>query len=116
MDVVEKVYGNDTVRIAYLAMLLILLLMIVWYTFPAGAEKLEGNQIYTAGATMRVLGQQFTSTDQGANDIVYNDEIKNWKDFKPSEGLVNERGNPDFWEINSTLNAYKEEQLPGYIA
>jgi len=51
----------------------------------APSEKLEGNQIYTAGATMRVLGQQFTSTDQGENDIVYNDEITKWSDVNGTE-------------------------------
>jgi hypothetical protein len=35
---------------------------------------------------------------------------------KKRENLINERGEPDFWETNSTLNAYKEEQIPGYTS
>ncbi len=34
------------------------------------------NQVFTSGATMRRLGQVFSSTDQGQQTTVYNDEIK----------------------------------------
>lgn len=73
---------SSSVKVSYFAILLFLLILAVWYLSSSAAENLEGNQIYTAGATMRVLGQQFSSTDQGSNDIVYNDEIKNWNDYK----------------------------------
>lgn len=111
-----KLLNNHSLKIVYFAVLLYLLFLVVWYLsyLSVSSEKLEGNQIYTAGANMRMLGQEFTSTNQGENTIVYNDELRNWNDYK-KERLVNQRGEPDFWEINNTLNAYKEEQIPGYI-
>lgn len=81
---------SPNVKLLYFGLLILFVLLIVWYlkNMSSKAEQLEGNQIYTAGATMRVLGQQFTSTDQGSNDIVYNDEIKDWNNYK-QEGLMN---------------------------
>jgi hypothetical protein len=67
------------------------------------SENMEG-RIYTSGADLRDWGPQFTSTDQ---DLSSNPGY--------SEHLVNERGEPDFWEINPTLNAFREQQIPGYL-
>lgn len=73
-------------------LVLVLILLCVVFCHKSGSgyqEHLDGNHIYTAGATMRVLGSQFTSTNQGENDVVYNDEINNWKDYnKSTERLV----------------------------
>jgi hypothetical protein len=80
---------SSLAKVVYFGLLILLLIFVLYYfgLFSSRAEKLEGNQIYTAGATMRVLGQQFTSTDQGSNDIVYNDELKNWGDYKKAENF-----------------------------
>lgn len=75
---------NSSLKLLYFVILILLLVIIVYYMKMKcdKKEKLEDNQIYTAGATMRVVGQQFTSTDQGESDIVYNDELRNWNDYK----------------------------------
>lgn len=58
----------------------ILALWVFWnhYSLPK-KESLTGNDlfddgIYTSGATMRRLGQIFTSTDQGVPTTIYNKE------------------------------------------
>jgi hypothetical protein len=64
------------------AIIIILLLFIIWKL--VSAERLLGdyigsglpNQIYDSGATMRRLGQVFSSTDQGSSTYISNDEIK----------------------------------------
>ena len=77
-------HNSPTVRILYFIVLILLLVLFVYYArcYCMSAEHLVDPQIYTSGATMRILGTQFTSTDQGSDDIVYNDELKNWKDYK----------------------------------
>lgn len=52
---------NSKVKLAYFAVLLLVLIMILY--FSKSTEGLE-NQIYTAGASMRMVGQEFTSTNQ----------------------------------------------------
>lgn len=65
---------NPVVRLVYFAVLIVVVILILsYFKKMSGAEHLEGNQIYTAGASMRVLGSQFSSTNQGENEIVYNE-------------------------------------------
>jgi multidrug resistance efflux pump len=49
-----------------LALILILLFFGYWLHQQEFFSSTGGSHIYTSGATMRVIGQQFTSTDQGA--------------------------------------------------
>lgn len=73
--------ANVILAVAILVVLLILIARIY------GNERMKNerpvylgdgvnNQVYTSGATMRRLGQVFSSTDQGQQTTVYNDEIK----------------------------------------
>lgn len=59
------------------AIVVVILLCVLFCTSP---EHLDGNHIYTAGATMRVIGSQFTGTNQGSNDVVY-DEATDWSNY-----------------------------------
>lgn len=65
----------------------ILIVLVILVARIYGNERMKGeqpayiggglnNQVYTSGATMRRLGQVFSSTDQGQQTTVYNDEIK----------------------------------------
>ena len=77
-------------KVLYFAVLLILLLVIVWFlrTRPS-SEHLAKNQVYTSGATQRVIGTLFSEPTQGEYDITYNDEIKDWKDYKKPDNYMN---------------------------
>jgi hypothetical protein len=92
--------------------------------------------VFTSGATMRRLGQEFGGTNQGTYGIVHNAELVELipgaaggncqQTCTPStsmdtiygvvgtERLVNERGEPDFWEISSELNSYRNKRNHGY--
>jgi hypothetical protein len=106
---------SHLITVVYFAVLLVLLLLIVW-SLRNKKENLIGSgvqdQVFTAGATIRRLGQEFSGTNQGEYTIVHNDELK---ELVPGsvgkERLVSERGEPDFWEISSELNAYKDSQV-----
>jgi len=80
------------------------------------------DQVFTSGATIRRLGQDFSSTNQGPYTIVHNADLKELvPGVVPSassdvERLVNERGEPDFWEISSELDAYRSSQTAGMAA
>lgn len=67
-----------------LCAIIILVVILICVLFCNAPEGLKGNQIYTAGATMRVIGSQFTGTNQGSYDIVYNDDIDTWDDYNKS--------------------------------
>jgi hypothetical protein len=83
----------------------------------------------TSGATMRTLAQEFSGTNQEDRSIISNAEVamldptlstvaRPVNIFAPEsrgERLVNERGEPDFWEIGSELSAYKASQAPGMM-
>jgi len=73
--------ANMILAVAILVVLIILVARIY------GNERMKGeqpayiggglnDQVFTSGATMRRLGQVFSSTDQGQQTTVYNDEIK----------------------------------------
>ncbi|MFA6089421.1 MAG: hypothetical protein WC755_06160 [Candidatus Woesearchaeota archaeon] len=116
----DKILGNKLTHVVYFAVLIVLIFLILWQMRSMN-QKTEGligsgiqDQVFTSGATIRRLGQEFSGTNQGEYTVVHNDELK---ELIPgvipskSERLVNERGEPDFWEISSELNAYKESQV-----
>jgi hypothetical protein len=119
-DFTRKLVSSSTVVAVYFAVLILIIFMIMWSlsSMNKKTENLIGSgiqdQVFTSGATIRRLGQEFTGTNQGEYTIVHNDELK---ELIPGvvagkrERLVNERGMPDFWEISSELNAYKESQV-----
>jgi hypothetical protein len=120
---------NKQLKVAYFSALLILLILVVWYLYKINKngenlDQPEPPQIYTSGATMRVIGQEFTATNQGDDDRQYNilsdtydpkvlsarqkDEIR---EISKREYLVNQTTPPDFWEINPILSQFKDEML-----
>jgi hypothetical protein len=132
-------------RTLYFAVLLVVVLLLVWliYNKNCGSERFLGDGTvmsaapYTSGATMRRLGQDFSSTNQGEYTTVHNDELKELvpglikgpsvssaavpavakaaaANMPKKEWLVNERGFPDFWEIGSELSAYKDDVSAGF--
>ena len=74
-----------SINSAVLIVVVLLSLWVLWkHNGMGGKENLIGNDlfddgIYTSGATMRRLGQIFTSTDQGVPMTIYNKENKNEK-------------------------------------
>lgn len=119
----KKIMDNPWVQLTYYAVLILLVFIIVWYMMKPSSERLLGSgvqdQVFTSGATMRRLGQEPTSTNQGEYTIVHNAELK---ELVPGivgnsqERLVNERGEPDFWEISSELDAYRSSQVASMAA
>jgi hypothetical protein len=118
----SKLLSNPLTTVVYFALLILIVILILWQLRSATstAEGLIGSgvqdQVFTSGATIRRLGQEFGSTNQGEYTVVHNDELKELvPGIIPKKGsmerLVNERGEPDFWEISSELNAYKESQV-----
>lgn len=122
----EELLKNPNAVVFYFAVLLVLVFLCVYHLrlLSKGKEHLIGSGIteaaapFTSGATMRRLAQNFSSTNQGEQTTVYNAEIK---ELVPDavgkkERLVNERGEPDFWEISRELGAYKDSQTAGMAA
>ncbi len=130
MESLTEAAKNPNVVVVYFAVLLVLVILCLYLCTSKKSEGFLGNGTvmsaapYTSGATMRRLGQDFSSTNQGEYTTVHNDEIK---ELVPGiisgppahamaakkERLVNERGFPDFWEIGSELSAYKDQQAAG---
>jgi hypothetical protein len=113
--------------VIYVAIFIILTILLVHY-LSKYSEYLEdkigtnAEEIYTAGATMRVIGQAFSSADQDTRPRQYNildpeihrdyklyemhrDQIKELN----NEHMVNEARAPEFWELNPILGQFKEE-------
>jgi hypothetical protein len=63
------------------AAIIILILMVLWlFVFRPVPEKYVGKslsemEIYTSGATLRRLGQVFSSTNQGVQTTIYNADV-----------------------------------------
>ncbi len=77
-------FAENAIAALFAVAILILVFYGLFYALGL-AEKLDNNHIYTAGATMRVLGQQFSSTDQGTSDLTYNDLTNDWNKYSSSE-------------------------------
>ncbi|MEM3063704.1 MAG: hypothetical protein QW303_09225, partial [Nitrososphaerota archaeon] len=72
--------------------------------------------IFTSGATMRRLGTEFSQPSQGEYTTPMLADVKELlPGVAPSrEDLVSERAEPNFWEIGSELEAYREHAASGY--
>jgi hypothetical protein len=133
----DKAIKNPYVVAFYFALLLVLVVLCLYWCKAGKSERFLGDGTvmsaapYTSGATMRRLGQDFSSTNQGEYTTVHNDELKELVPglikgpapavaaavaAKKKERLVNERGFPDFWEISNDLSAYKDETAAGFQA
>lgn len=136
----EDCVSSPMTTCVYFACVLLLLVLCVYHL-----NKLSGKQEHytgvglghgggyggeTSGATQRTLSQEFSGTNQQDRSIISNAEIAQvdptlssvgravdiFSGDNGSERLVNERGEPDFWEIGSELAAYKAAQAPGMRA
>src|SRR5271170_390610 len=124
---IEELMGNATAQFVYcatLAVVIIVILIMVWRMSStmssSGSEYFHGSgvvdRVFSSGATQRRLSQEQTGTNQGEYTVVHNAEIKELIPGVipgPSERLVNQRGEPDFWEISAELDAYRSSQASG---
>ena len=125
----KEILENANAVVVYFAILLVLVFLVVYHLSKTqrkehaqgvylGTGTTDSTVPFTSGATMRVLGQEFSGTDQGTYGIVHNAELKELVGNKAlglsKERLVNERGMPDFWEISSELGAYRDEQAAAF--
>ena len=125
---------SHTTVCVYFSVVLVLLLLCVYQLskLPKAKEHYTGVGLghsggyngATSGATVRTLGQEFSGTNQEDRSIISNAEISQldpdlsrvgravdiFANSHHGERLVNERGEPDFWEISSELAAYKASQ------
>lgn len=135
----DKCLNSSRTKCLYFGAILVLLVLVVFLLSGFGKkERLVGEGLgvlgntggQTSGATQR-HATELTATNQQdrttvltadvaelapglsqvgrAVDIYYEPEMK-------PERLVNERGEPDFWEIGSTLDAYRRSQVSGMAA
>lgn len=117
METIKSTYNSEPVRFWYFAVLIVLVLLITFYLFKLsskGENFLGGgvqDQVFTSGATMRRLGQEFSQPGQGEHTTVYNAEIKEMlPGVVPSrtpERLVSEREPPVFYDVSAELGAYQ---------
>ena len=132
----EDCVSSPMTMCVYFGCVLLLLILCVYHLNKLGGKQEHytgvglghggGYSGQTSGSTVRTLGQEFSGTNQLDRSIISNAEIAQ---VDPSlsqvgravdifggnstERLVNERGEPDFWEISSELGAYKQSQTPG---
>lgn len=136
MDFFKNCQESPATVCIYSGLVLLLLVLCVYHLNKlSGGKKLEhytgvglghggGYDGATSGATQRTLAQEFSGTNQQDRSIISNAEIAQitglsevgravdiFADVSPQERLVNERGEPDFWEIGSELSAYKQSQV-----
>jgi hypothetical protein len=137
MEFFKNVQESPSVVCVYFACLLVLIVLCVYHLnkLSKGKEHYTGVGLghgggydgATSGATQRTLAQEFSGTNQEDRSIISNAEVANLDPvlsqvgrpvdiFSPTvlarnERLVNERGEPDFWEIGSELAAYKQSQV-----
>jgi hypothetical protein len=136
-DMFKSCCDSPVVRGLYFAVLLILLVVVV-YKLSNSSEHYTGTGLghgggyggATSGATLRVLGTDLSSTNQQDRQTVSNAEVAAvqpqlslvgrpvdiYAGMNDRERLVNGRGEPDFWEISSQLDAYKTSQIPAMQA
>lgn len=83
-----------------------------------GDGTVQTNTPFTSGATMRVLSQLPTATNQSDREWISNSEIKELIPGVVSSGagkerLVSVRADPNFFEIGDELSAYQSESSAG---
>jgi hypothetical protein len=130
----DAIMSDSVAKVVYFATLLVLILLLVW-CMKGGkrSEHYTGGGImlapFSSGASQR-HAQEFTGTNQGAYSIIHNNDLQQWVPGSTGPGpyaapamatpvgerLVNERGEPDFWEISSELDSYRNKQNSGYQA
>lgn len=119
-----------------MALIILLLLFVVYHlnNIDKSTKKAEhytgvglghggGYSGQTSGATLRTIAQEFSGTNQMDRQTLSNAEVASIAPdlssvgrpvdiyAAPPERLVNERGEPDFWEIGNELAAYKQSQV-----
>jgi len=129
----DQIINSSSTRLAYFAVLLLLVVLVVYHLREAsGSENLvsgtpaAGNSYgnMSAGANGR-FQQEFSATNQDAFGTVLTADVAasthgqasqvgfpGYKNSFDNERLVNGRGEPDFWTIDSELAAYKRSQAP----
>lgn len=121
LDKVDRALSNVWVKIAVVT---ILLIIVVMWLMPKkehylGEGTVQTNVPFTSGATMRVLSQLPTATDQSEREWVSNSEIKELIPGIVSapggkrERLVSVRADPNFFEIGDELAAYQSDSSAG---
>lgn len=82
-----------------------------------GDGTVQTNTPFTSGATMRVLSQLPTATNQADREWISNSEIKELIPGVVSSGgkerLVSVRADPNFFEIGDELAAYQSDSSAG---
>lgn len=123
-DTIEKV-GKvlDTVWWKIVVTVVLIIIVVMWLMpkkeHYLGDGTVQTNVPFTSGATMRVLSQLPTATDQSEREWVSNAEIKELIPgivSGPSgkkERLVSVRADPNFFEIGDELAAYQSDQSTG---
>ena len=117
----DQIVNSSTTRLAYFAVLLFLVVLIVYHLREASSEGMVSG---TPGANAR-FQQEFSGTNQNNRNTVLTADVAasthgdasntgypNYGNSDRGEQLVNGRGEPDFWEIQSELAAYKRSQAP----
>ena len=88
MGDIEKCLKKPEILVS-IVILLIIILYLVFGRSENYSESGIGNnyQVYTSGATVRRLGQKFTSTNQGVYTTIHNADISGVDD-KPVEVVI----------------------------
>jgi len=91
--------------------ILILLLLILYYVVPKKGENFDGfrGQSYSAGATQRVVQQEFSGTNQQPYESGYNTQILNQLPLPESSRNVTERFSPS--SAKQTRGPLRQEEI-----
>lgn len=93
-------FGSEQATCAYFVLVLLILVLVFYSLRPS--ENLENqNYIYTSGANQRFAGE-FSSANQGDYTTGYNFQVP-----LKSENLTAYPDEPDLWAVGSDLSAYK---------
>ena len=130
----KELASSHWTKLAFGAVVLVMLAMLVFAEYGPKPENLVvdrplaslGGYAGTSGANARHM-TELSATNQQPYGNIHTADVAGSSDLsqvgKPSvnmsvghsdsEGLVNGRGEPDFWEIGSELAAYKRREAPG---
>lgn len=127
MQSAKELVSNPTFVVVATVFVIAALCIILWVVLTRipHRERLIGTGIsdivFTSGATQRRLGTEFSEPSQGEYTTPMLADIKELipgvvpaKAF--NERLVSERAEPNFWEIGSELEAYRDQQASGFRA
>lgn len=125
-DDIAKQLDNPWVRVFVLVVCVLVVvtwvLSILYKAFKKterylGDGTVQTNTPFTSGATMRVLSQLPTATNQSDREWISNSEIKELIPGVVSSGgkerLVSTRADPNFFEIGDELAAYQSDSSAG---